>query len=90
MEGQCLLKPKAADKEKLKTMELPVEAIVDPDGGVSAMVEDSDDEEEEIEVVRKPEPVVVPEPEPVKPEAPVAVAEEPKKKRVITKKKVEA
>jgi hypothetical protein len=92
MEGQCLLRPKAADKEKLKTMELPVEAMVDPDGGVSAMVEDSDEEdEEEIEIAPKSVPAVVKEPEPVKEQAPPVVAsEEPKKKRVITKKKVEA
>jgi hypothetical protein len=95
MEGQCLLKPKAADKEKLKTMELPVESMVDPDGGVSAMVEDSDeDDDEEIEIAPLTMPVLVkepePEPEPVKIPTPVVASEEPKKKRVITKKKVEA
>ena len=44
MEGQCFLKPKAADKALLKTLP-PVEVIEEPDDGqVSTMVVDSDDE----------------------------------------------
>jgi len=86
MEGQCFLRPKLQDKEKLKALPVPEE--VDPDGVVSAVVDDSDDEEEE-EVVPPPPPSV-PKPEPVQEVVPVAAAaatEEPKKKRVVTKKK---
>jgi hypothetical protein len=44
MEGQCFLKPKAADKALLKTLP-PVEVIEEPDDGqVSTLVIDSDDE----------------------------------------------
>jgi hypothetical protein len=44
MEGQCFLKPKAADKALLKTLP-PVEVIEEPDDAqVSTMVVDSDDE----------------------------------------------
>ena len=75
------LKPKAADVERLKSLP-PPEDDIDPDGAVvSTIVEDSDDEEER--ELPKPLPVPVAEP--------VAVAvEEPKKKKVVTKKKVEA
>ena len=80
-EGVCFLKPKAADVERLKSLP-PPEDDIDPDGAVvSTIVEDSDDEEER--ELPKPLPVPVAEP--------VAVAvEEPKKKKVVTKKKVEA
>ena len=44
MEGQCFLRPKAADKALLKTLP-PVEVIEEPDDGqVSTLVVDSDDE----------------------------------------------
>lgn len=83
LEGQCLLRPKLQDKEKLRS--LPVPEDVDPDGVVSAVVEDSDDEDEEVrQPVSVPVPPPVPVPEPVVAEA---LAEEPKKKRVISKKK---
>jgi len=87
MEGQCFLRPKLQDKEKLKALPVPEE--VDPDGVVSAVVDDSDDEEEEV-VPPPPPSVPKPEPEPVQEVVPVAAAaatEEPKKKRVVTKKK---
>jgi len=46
MEGQCFLKPKAADKEKLRALP-PPEDIGEPDDGqVSTLVVDSDDETE--------------------------------------------
>jgi hypothetical protein len=81
-EGQCLLRPKASDKEKMKSLPQPEE--VDPDGAVSAFVEDSDGEDE-----AEPVPVVAPvpvlAPVPVEEPAPTTT-EEPKKKRVITKK----
>jgi len=81
-EGQCLLRPKASDKEKMRSLPQPEE--VDPDGAVSAFVEDSDGEDE-------PEPVPVVAPVPVLAPVPVeepapTTTEEPKKKRVITKK----
>jgi hypothetical protein len=88
MEGQCFLKPKASDKEKLKTA--TKDEFVDPDGVVSAIVDDSDEEEEEdeVEVVEEKEEVVVarpPTPPPVVVES--VVPDAPKKKRIITKKK---
>jgi hypothetical protein len=90
MEGTCFLRPKAADKEKLKTLPDPEQD--DPEGVVSTLVEDSDDDEP----VTLSVPSVVPDPV-----VPVAVVpdpivekvhestEEPKKKRVVTKKKAE-
>jgi len=101
-EGTCFLKPKASDVQKLKTLP-PPEDDIDPEGAVSStIVEDSDDEYElpppskpvapvpvpevPVPVVEVPVPVVeVPVPVPVV-EVPVPV-EEPKKKKVITKKK---
>lgn len=86
VEGTCFLRPKPADKEKLKSLP-PPEDDIDPDGVLaSTIVEDSDDERE------LPPPVVAPVKvveEPVKEEVKVA-AEEPKKKKVISKKKPEA
>lgn len=98
VEGTCFLKPKATDKEKLKTMP-PPEEDVDPEGGItSAIVEDSDDEDRELPPpVPVPVTVTVPVPVPVVEKvvetgseqeeqvAPAAV-EEPKKKRVVSKK----
>ena len=87
--GVCFLKPKEADVQKLKTLPPPEDETVDPDGAVSAMVEDSDEEEEEM-ILPPPKTVPVPVPVPA-PVAEVAVAaEEPKKKKVIAKKKPEA
>jgi len=83
-EGTCFLMVKPADKEKLKTLP-PPEDDVDPDGAVSAIVNDSDDEEERVippVVHRPPPPAPAPAPEPV-----AAPVEEPKKKKVVTKKK---
>jgi hypothetical protein len=57
MEGQCFLKPKAADKALLKALP-PVEVIEEPDDGqVSTLVVDSDDE---ADVILPPTPVSVP------------------------------
>jgi hypothetical protein len=89
-EGTCFLRIKPADKEKLKSLPPPETDDVDPDGAVSStIVEDSDDEERDIPtptVVAKVEvPVVVAVTHTEVPPAPPA--EEPKKKRVITKKK---
>ena len=94
MEGQCFLRPKVQDKEKLRA--LPPPEDVDPDGGVvSAEVDDSDDEKEYEEPLPTPAPVSVSAPveeaavvEP--PAAPAPVVDESKKKRVVSKKKVDA
>lgn len=94
MEGQCFLRPKIQDKERLKS--LPPPEYVDPDGGVvSAEVDDSDDEKEYDE----PTPIPAPSPAPVPvvesvPAAaseeaatpPAPVVDESKKKRVVSKK----
>ena len=81
IEGTCFIKLKAADKEKLKTTEVPDENEIPVTSAEisSTLVDDSDDEGELEEVVVKK-----PEPEPVK-EEPV---EKPKKK--VVKKKTDA
>ena len=86
MEGTCFLKPKASEVQKMKTLP-PPEDDVDPDGGHTTIVEDSDDEHEAF----VPVSVSVPVPEPVSvsvPE-PVAVVEEVKPKKKIIRKKAE-
>lgn len=90
LEGHCLLRPKSEDKQKLKTLP-PAEDDVDPDGAVSAFVEDSDDEKEDFVVPVTPvAPVVVPplvlEEEEVVASVAAPVVEEVKKKKVISKK----
>jgi hypothetical protein len=93
-EGTCFLKPKASDVEKLKSF--VQEDSIDHDGGISTtIVEDSDDEgeyhvkDEAPVIMTNNEPKAVETPEPVAVE-PVAVAvEEPKKKKIITKKRVD-
>jgi hypothetical protein len=91
-EGTCFLRPKASDVEKLKSLPPPEEDI-DPEGVVSStIVDDSDDEFE----LPPPTPVVVE--KPVVVEQPVVIdtptqavaSEEPKKKRVVAKKKADA
>ena len=89
-EGVCFLKPKAADVQRLKSLP-PPEDDIDPEGAAvaSTIVEDSDDEFEQL-----PPPTVAetPVPEPVVTVEAVAVeaTEEPKKKRVISKKATKA
>jgi hypothetical protein len=59
MEGQCFLKPKAADKALLKTLP-PVEVVEEPDETqVSTMVVDSDDEADLVAHVPVPATVFV-------------------------------
>lgn len=61
----CLLRPKAADKDKLKTLP-PVEDVMEPDDGqVSTQVVDSDDEMDQPAHYSTPEPVAPPPPAPV-------------------------
>jgi hypothetical protein len=103
-EGTCFLRPKASDVQKLKSLPPPEEDI-DPEGAVSTtIVEDSDDEMElpppRQTVVVEQKPLVVEQKPLVVEEEPVVVvvdqptvvvaSEEPKKKRVIAKKKVES
>lgn len=83
-EGTCFLKPKAADKEKLKALPPPEELIMDDGPSVSTTVVE-DDEEEYVAPTKAPAPVpakVVEEP------APAAKVEEeaPKKKTIVRKK----
>jgi hypothetical protein len=82
MEGQCFIKLKASDKEKMKTF-APVEQDDNDadDGVVATIVEDSDDEEPVVPVTPvKVEKIV----EPVKVEEVLTV--EPAKKKIIRKK----
>jgi hypothetical protein len=95
-EGVCFLKPKASDMERLKSLP-PPEDDVYPDGGVtsSTIVEDSDDDDD-FELpppTPTPTPLVAKEvPQVEKPviDEPVVAVEEPKKKKIVTKKKVDA
>ena len=84
LQGQCFIKLKPQDKEKIKNQQVKDE---DDEPVVITSVEDSDDEEPDAEddddveeEAATPAPVAVP--------APVVVAEEPKvvKKRVVKKK----
>jgi hypothetical protein len=86
--GVCFLKPKESDVKRLKSLPPPENDSIDPDGAVSALVEDSDNDDYEVPVIA---PLPTPTPAPVVEVAPVAAAaavqEEPKKKKVISKKK---
>ena len=96
MEGQCFLKPKAADKEKLKALPPPEEIGEPDDGQVSTLVVDSDDETEVRSFASQrpsePEPKVVLDLEPAITSVPedTAAVEEVKpaaaKKKVVRKK----
>ena len=84
MEGQCFIKLKTADKEKLKAMEPVEHEDVDPDdGAVATIVEDSDDESVPASVFVAP--VVVKKEEPVVQKV-EEKTEEPVKKKIIRKK----
>jgi hypothetical protein len=83
LSGQCFIKLKTSDKERLKAAPAPSGDIVDDEDAVhTAEVEDSDEDEDE-EPVSAP---VVPPPAPVVVAPPAAVVEEPKKKKVVKKK----
>ena len=83
LQGTCFLKPKANDKEKLKSQIVDEEA--DDAFVASVQVVDSDGEEEEDPIpVRVQEPLV---PTPVSvPEPVLEPVEEPKKKKIVKKK----
>jgi hypothetical protein len=85
MEGTCFLKPKAADKEKMKALP-PPEDDVDPDGAPTTIVADSDDEHEPIPVAPTPSPVK----QAVVEEAVEEAVEEVKPKKKIVRKKTDA
>jgi hypothetical protein len=84
LSGQCFIKLKTADKEKLKAAPAPTPDVLDEEDAVCATeVEDSDDEQEVVAVVPPPPPPVLEE----APQTPVASApEEPKKKKIIKRK----
>lgn len=73
LQGQCFIKAKPQDKEKLKTQVVTEEN----DHIESSLVDDSDEEEEEVVLTKKEEPVAP---------APAPAAEEPVKKRIVKKK----
>jgi hypothetical protein len=83
MEGTCLLRPKATEKEKMKALP-PVEDDMEPESASATIVEDSDDERE----VYVPEPVVVIAPTPAPAPAPTPVVEEAVTEEVKPKKKI--
>jgi hypothetical protein len=85
MEGTCFLKPKAADKEKMKALP-PPEDDVDPDGAPTTIVADSDDEHDHT----PPAPVVAPAPVKVVEEVAETIVEEVKPKKKIVRKKADA
>ena len=92
----CFLKVSNPDVEALKSA--PQHEMPQDDATVSAMVEDSDGEEEyklppptpAPAPAPAPAPTPTPTPTPVVETPPVVVTEEPKKKKVISKKKVDA
>jgi len=84
----CFLTVRPADREALKSLP-ETELVEQVDNSVSALVEDSDNEEEY--KLPPPEQVKAPEPVQAPPSLSVpAVTEEPKKKKVVTKKKSDA
>lgn len=86
MEGTCFLRPKAADVEKLKTME-PVTDNVEPHTTASVtVVDDSDEEDDDDAPPPPPTPVQAHTPEPTPVQEEPASSEEPKKKRILKKK----
>jgi hypothetical protein len=91
-EGTCFLRPKASDVEKLKSFPPPDEDI-DPEGVISSTIVDDSDDEFELPpptpvVLEKP--VVVEQPVVIDTPAQAVASEEPKKRRVVAKKKADA
>jgi hypothetical protein len=87
LSGQCFLKLKVSEKEKLKTAApVSVEDVYDDDVPISSTIVDDSDEEEEIIGRPEPEPKAVV--KAVSEETDIEVAvEEPKKKKIIKKSK---
>ena len=90
MEGTCFLKPKAADKEKMRTLPPPDDEI-DPDGAPTTIVADSDEEDN---YVAPPAPTPNPPVPPVHNEEAVTqsidTVEEVKPKKKLVRKKTDA
>jgi hypothetical protein len=86
LQGQCFLKIKSEDKEKLKTQAIAEE--VEDTHIASTIVEDSDDEEIMVQSTPPPAPVVVEDQQPSSTvtETQSAAAAVPKKRIVKTKK----
>jgi len=80
IEGTCFLRPKASDKEKMKTLP-PPEDDIDPDGVQGATIVADSDDEQEREFV--PAPAVVP----VEVKEEIVVEEVKPKKKIVAKKK---
>jgi hypothetical protein len=94
MEGTCFLKPKASDKEKMKSLP-PPEDDVDPDGVQGAtIVADSDDEHDDLPSpavqVSAPQPTAQVSSVEVASVEEVATVEEVKPKKKIVRKKTDA
>ena len=88
VEGTCFLRPKASEVAKLRTLP-PPEDDIDPEGAVSTTIVEDSDDDEEFELP-PPAPViekVVESVEIIEPVATIVSTEEPKKKRVVAKKK---
>jgi hypothetical protein len=85
MEGQCFIKLKTADKEKLKALPPVEHDDIDPDGAVATIVEDSDEEEETPKTVFTA-PAPAPAPAVVEKPAVETPKEEPAKKKIVRKK----
>jgi hypothetical protein len=83
MEGQCFIKLKSADKEKLKALPPVEHDDVDPDGAVATIVEDSDDEQSAPTSVFT---ATVSAPTPPAPVVQEVKVEEPAKKKIVRKK----
>ena len=81
LQGQCFIKLKASDKEKLKSQQV-VDDEVEPH--ITSTVVDDSDEEDSVQVAAVQVAAVAPVVEPVQVAA--AVTEEPKKKKIIKKK----
>jgi len=82
IEGTCFLRPKASDKEKMKTLP-PPEDDIDPDGVQGATIVADSDDEQEREFVPVPAPAVVP----VEVKEEIVVEEVKPKKKIVAKKK---
>ena len=106
VEGTCFLKLRPQDKALLKSLPPPEDDIDPEGVAISStIVDDSDDEDDVLppppavatQKVQEPEPVAVvvekhsePEPEPVAEQVSIPVEEVKPKKRIISKKKVDA
>ena len=90
LEGQCFLRPKPSDKEKMKALPAPEDDTIDEADHVTTQVLDSDDEDVPAPVVHRAPPAPPAEPTPVPAPTPVADEEEAKPKKKIVRKKADA